>query len=533
MNVLSGMSGNSRNIVIRFVADTMQASRNIDGLIRKMGQLGGTGRVGAMPRTAGSRGTSDFAQQVMRGTTPVMGDATGAAWEVASAGRSLAKTLGIITIALAAFGYGLKQILHFGNLIEQTKITFEAVTGSAHKAVQMIAGMREFSRKTQFLPEDIIGSSAMLVKYGVDPFKKGKSGRTAMELMGGLASMPGMGGQPIGLSRAINAAIAGRDIRPLKALGPDVLAAYEKARAAGTSGSPAYVKTMMQELEKIPVIMKLFDLQINSVKAKMSTIAGYAEEIWMDISGAGEEKGVLTFWSQFSEILTEIRDSGAELVNYLKPFFVEFGASMGAVFKFMWELLKGIFGIVKTMLSIWLQVYRVILAIGTFLWQTFGKALKFIFELVEKIFNKIGGAGIVNEIVNRLMEIVTYLQSMFQIAGVYVDHFFQNILDWIDKLTLKGFFRDLLNLGTGGLNNTDINKIDKELGLDRKGVSDLRDKKWYSPQDTGEYLGEKVYNFNRKVGEGTVNVINKVLNIGTVNDKLTIQDQLDWSGAQP
>src|SRR5690606_35115417 len=121
----------------------------------------------------------------------------------------------VLVAVTLGFGKLLERIFHYGNIIEQSKMVLKSVWNSERRAVKAIAGMREFSRVTQHSPEEVVGATTMLAKYNVDPFEKGAFGldknKTVMNLMSGLAAMPGMGGVPIGLDRAVNAAIAGRD----------------------------------------------------------------------------------------------------------------------------------------------------------------------------------------------------------------------------------------------------------------------------------------------------------------------------------
>lgn len=518
MNVISGLGGAAKSLVVRFLADTAKGTRDVNtyfaNIRRQAASVGGLG--------IGRRGVAGMGGQAlfrggmlygygpwMRGgggmlfdktaragkeTARVLDEAAGTSSALSKAGKGLNNTLrrtvlsvGRTGTAFTALGgilqaipgwakvaiialLGLRQIFKFGNVIEQAKMVMESIYGSENRALKTVAGMREFSRKTQFLPEAIVGGTTMLIKYGVDPFKKGAFGlakdKHAMDIMAGLAAMPGMEGQPIGLSRAINAAIAGRDIRPLKALGPEVLAAYTKARKAGISGSPEYIKVMMTELAKIPRIMALAEAQLNTMTGMWSTIKGYVEEIFMDISGAEQQRGVLTFWSQIKSILIEVRGVGEQLITKLKPFFIEFGAMLGSIIKYMYTSVKYFFNLIRPLLPPILAILRIFNQLIIFVAQTLTKALELFMKIVNRFYKAFG----IDKLMNKLEEFIVGLQMYIQFWGIYIDYAFEKIIKNIDKLfeklkALKPFMELLGNAVTGNLGAYVGEKISEKTGI--------------------------------------------------------------------
>ena len=397
-------------------------------------------------------GTIDKAKDNMKGFGTALGAVNPALGAFINKLGPLAKTIGILIISFKALAHAAKQIAHFGNTIEQSKIVLATMMGGDKKAVKTIAQMRTFSRKTQFLPEDIVGSTTMLAKFGVNPFEKGKFGlgkdKHVMDLMSGLAAMPGMKGTPIGLDRAVNAVIAGRDIRPIKALGPEALAAYQKAKKVGTSGSPEFIKVMLTELGKLPKIMGLAEMQIDSMKGLWSTITGYTEEIWMDIAGAGQEKGVVTLWSQVKDILRDIRDSGDRFINYMGPFFRDFGTAIGAIFKFIWEILGQVWEIIGPVL---IPAFKILVAVGRIFFEVLKGVLNLIidmakvliaviklpFQLIDALF---GVNDSLKSLLDYLLNIVLGLQIAFMFLGIFTNGIVEDvrsgIQSWIDKLKL-------------------------------------------------------------------------------------------------
>lgn len=363
--------------------------------------------------------------------------------------------IGVAVTALMAFKAFAENLFKYGNLLEQSKIVLKSIYGSETKATDTLRGMREYSRKTQFLPEEVVGATTMMAKYNVDPFKKGNYGLPAgshvMNLMSGLAAMPGMGGKPIGLDRAVNAVIAGRDIRPIKALGPEAIAAYELAKKSGTSGSPAFIKTMLTELAKVPKILALGNEQMNTMSGLWSTIAGYAEEVFMDISGAGEQAGVTTFWSQIKEILMDMRGAGERFIQYIGPYLVEFGAFLGANIKYIWDILKQIGQIIAPVIvpafKVLVQVLRAAweiaralmdtaIKIGQILWTVLSAPLK----LIAVLF---GVNGKLNDMIRRLMDFVSGLKATFILFKIWMEGIVEAISGMIDLIIRK--FTDFYN----------------------------------------------------------------------------------------
>ncbi|MCP4648818.1 MAG: hypothetical protein GY853_01880 [PVC group bacterium] len=466
MNILKGFA---KDIVIRFTADTARLTQGLNKVKQEIrglqapipptgirpqgisvvgGVVGGALGMGGIGQTAikksaiekeakeasaALKSTSDrFAtlRQGLNSSLLPLGQFSGLL-------RALPGWLKVAIVGIV----GLKKTFHYGSIIEQSKMVLESIYGNEAQAVRTIKGMRDFSRRTQFLPETIVGGTTMLAKYGVNPFEKNtyglKGGKTAMDLMAGLAAMPGMGGQPIGLDRAVNAAIAGRDIRPLKALGPEVLAAYQKARDAGISGSPEYIRVMLTELAKLPKILRLANAQMFTMSGMWSTITGFAEEIFMDIAGAGQREGVLTFWSQLKEILFEIRTAGESFIISMQPFFQQFGVFLGVGFKAVFEVIKSAFIILAPFFSILKEVLKIFFQIGTFLGQTFIKTLKFLMEVIGKAFEIFGANGFVTRAIDMLYQFSIGLQVTFKFWGLYIDWLFLKISNNLDGIFAK------------------------------------------------------------------------------------------------
>lgn len=355
----------------------------------------------------------------------------------------------LVVAALKAWKFMLENIFKQGNILEQSKITLKAVYGNEKQAVSTLRSMREFSRKTQFSPDEVMGPTTRMAMFGLDPFKKGSHGlskdKHLMDLFGGMAAMPGMKNQQLGLDRIVNSVVAGRDIRPIKALGPEAMAAWDVAKGSGKAGSAAFTKTLITELAKVPKYMALANEQMNSMKGMWSTIAGYTEEIFMDISGAGEQTGVITFWSQIKDILMDIRDAGDTFVKYIGPYMVEFGAFIGGAFKYLWDIIKQIALIIAPIIipafKIMVQIFRIAWEISRAFMDTLIKIGKIAIAIVTfplRMIAALFGVSLkLDVVIRKLMDFVAGLQATFVLFKIWMEGVTDAIIATIDKVIAK------------------------------------------------------------------------------------------------
>ena len=186
----------------------------------------------------------------------------------------------------------MKHTIKWGNLVEGAKVQMEVFTRSAKKAASTLREAVRFSMLTPFRPGEVFGATATAMQYGIkDPYKKGAyglpGGKTAMDLLAGLASFRNAQGEAIGLNRAVYA-IARGERRMLRAYGVDVQQAHERSIEKGKAGSWAYVSSMLEQLGKMPQVMNMAKAHSESMAGMWSTIAGFAEEFWRNVSGAAE-----------------------------------------------------------------------------------------------------------------------------------------------------------------------------------------------------------------------------------------------------
>lgn len=469
------MAAGSRKVAIDFVADIAKAEAQIDRLKKKiasLNQMQSTQSVGM-----GTIKKQGFFGSMMDSLSPQLARFASSIGMLSPAIASVTTALGplgVAAVALTIAFLGVKKffenIFKQGNMLEQSKIALKSVYGNEKQAINTLHGMREFSRKTQFTPDEVMGPTTRAALFGVDVFKKGNYGlakdKTVMDMFGGMASMPGMNGQKLGLDRIVNTVVAGRDIRPMKALGPEAMAAWDKAKTVGKSGSAAFTETLIKELAKVPKYMALANEQADSMKGLWSTITGYAEEFFMDVSGAGEETGVITFWSQIKDILKDVRDGGERFFKYIGPYAVEFGAVIGTTFKFMWEMMKRVWEIVGPVLipafKIFVQLVRVIFETFKAVLNTAVSLARIIITIVTlpiRMLNTLLGISLkIEDITRGLMGFVAGLQTTFMLFDIFIT----GVADKI-KLATDYLIRNLENF---------IHKYQKYFDIIGRGIVD-------------------------------------------------------------
>jgi hypothetical protein len=224
LRVLGGLgSGSARSLVIRFIADTARASRDIDNLMLKVRKIHGMGAPKEGYLAGGFRGIFgqmeySLLNRLTRGFKE-MGESGAVALE------GLALKLGIITGSLIAFGYTMKKTFEFGNLVEGATLQLEVLTQNVQRAHGMMREARMFSIRTPFTPSETFMATAMAEQFGINPYRKGAynlgQNRFAMEVIAGLGSYRDIQGRPMGMARAVYALARG-DRRLLRPYGTQV-----------------------------------------------------------------------------------------------------------------------------------------------------------------------------------------------------------------------------------------------------------------------------------------------------------------------
>jgi hypothetical protein len=530
VNILGGGfgGGSTKNLIFRFTADTARASRAIDNLILKIRKAQGMGGPATSKDPAIRAGFRGIFGRMEYGILDRITQKFGLMGEAGEAALSgIAMKASIAGAAIMVLGFALNKVFHYGNLVEGALIQMELLTGSAKKAQYEMKEAMRYSLITPYRPAEVLGATATSLQYGIDPFKKGAYGlgknRNAMEIFGGLGSFRDLRGNMLGVERMTTAVLRGdyRLLRPVRGI---VGGAYDKAKATGFKvGTQGFNEKFIEELGKVPAIMNAAKKNSESMAGLWSTISGFGQEFWVAISGAGEEAGVLTFWSQIRSILKDIRDAGIEFMDYIRVGLVEFGANVGAGFKFIWDTLKEVWRLVSPFLipafKVMWQISRAIGSTFVFLLQTVVRIFRFVADLVSvwgNFFDKIfGTTSILSNVVSAFTEFVTGLQIMFQFASIFIDWVLDAIIKGVEEITST--LSSGLDKAGGSLTNfynkaknKEIDIIKKYTGVD---VGDKEPEEEKAGSGTGKGQGGRSAGSYRGQTPSIVNIFNGAINI--------------------
>lgn len=431
---------------------------NLAGAGGKVNNLAGAG--GMVNNLAGAGGKAGFFGP--GGFKGMMKNIAESGGSVTAAFKAIPAPVKFLSVALFGLGKVLNGIVKMGVFVEGRMTQIEVLTGSAAKSRQLTKEAIKYSIITPFSPSQVFAATSTAVQFGFkDVYKKGAYGlgkdKSLADIAAGLGSVPDLSGKMMGMDRMMNAIMRGdyRLLRPVRGM---VQPAYAKAKATGHKvGTPGFNKVFVESLGKIPAIMNLAEKQSNTVAGLWSTIAGFADDFWIAISGVAVAPGVITFWSQLRSILKDIRDVGLEMMDYLQPFFVELGALLGAPFMAVWEVIRQIgktFGPLFVSLGkIAIQFNRIVMSTIVFGLKLAVRLVVFLQDIVMVVLNRLNAMfGIMDKtssFVETITEFVAGLQALFQLAMMIVKLSldmivlkFKTVLDGWGKVTdkIKGVF---------------------------------------------------------------------------------------------
>lgn len=526
MNVISGLGSAARQLVVKFVSDTAKATRDADAYFARIKRgvisVGGRGTVSRMTESqlygaglvpgygpwlgnipggitgGGGAGKPPISPKIAKdasnafsGLNNTLRRAIFGATRAKTAFSALGGVLqSIPTWAKAAVaGFFLfREAFKHGMMVESSKIIMETLTGSEQMASNLITQARKYSVRTLFKPEEVLGATTTSIQRGINPYKMGAYGlrkdQNAMDIFAGLGSMTNpLTGQILGVNRMAEAILRGdyRLLRPVRGI---INPAYEKAKATSGAqvGTPAFNVKFIEELGKIPAIMELAKRQSESIQGLWSTISGLWQEFWMDFTGAQQQKGVVTFWSQIRDILLDVRNNLLPAYEKMQPVIMEFGHAVGSVIKLIYtvgkeilpalafgglmKLLPILFSVGKAVLS-WLPIFKILRMvvisqfikpfmplllqiagilnqIGIFINNTLIRAFQFLAKVADSFMRIFFGSSI-DKMMKKLSEFITGLQMYIQFWGIYIDYVFEKLELRIDKavFALKRFFEGL------------------------------------------------------------------------------------------
>lgn len=133
-----------------------------------------TGMVGGLVPVVGGvlSGIGKIAGTVVGGIgTALGGIASGLGSTIGVIGSAVGQLVGgtmkVAIQGLAVTFSALKESVNLAAEVEQTKISFDVLIGSATKATEVIAGLRKFAAETPFSMKDVTGAGKQLAGYGV------------------------------------------------------------------------------------------------------------------------------------------------------------------------------------------------------------------------------------------------------------------------------------------------------------------------------------------------------------------------------
>lgn len=427
MNLLGGRS--SKNIVIRFVADISKASKSIDSLTKKMQKLSPTGSSHDYNTFIG-RKLGGQLEGMIRGFND-MGEAGVSAFA------------GIASKALVLYGIfkllkgSISETFKFGTMVESSLMAMEVFTGNARKARDIMKEARLYSVKTPFTPTEVFSATQSALQFGLDPYAKGKYGlgkdKHLMDIIGGLGAYQDIHGKPLGMNRAIYAIQRG-DMRLLRPYGRDVIAAHQTASAAGKAGSQPYIETFIKELGKLPQVMQMAERQSMTILGLWSTISGIWQEMWIAISGADAQLGVITMWTQVKDILLDIRDIGLGWIAGAESFFRDIGTLVGGIFTTVYGIIKALIVSWWPILAVLGKTFGILVKALSGVLQIFGRIAMFASEFMMKFFDKNGTLGAVDRLIEKLEKFYGWLSATFVMLNMGLSQSFKIILGLLDRV---------------------------------------------------------------------------------------------------
>jgi hypothetical protein len=420
---------------IRFVMDVARAVRDLDMLNARLDKVRARSMGGAVRGGYGGSISGGV------GSAIVGGEVAGLA--------SKFSTLATATLSLYAAFRAVNSVIHTiakaGVLVESSITQMTSFTGSGRNARSLIREAIRDSLTTPYTPSQQIGATMKATQFGMDPYAKGAAGlqnnRSAMDVINALGTFVDASGKMLGPERAIWAITQGNK-RLLRPYGPDVLAAYERSyQTGGALGSGGQIKAFMVELSKMP---KIFDLAINQSKTMQglwSTITGFSDEFFIAFTGATEDPGVITFWSQIRDIMYDIKEAGILFFANSRDEITEVGTGIGGVLKWIWDMLNAI----GTVLDPFIPVLQIIYQLVRIIAYVIGAVLNVALKVIEALMNlvllpfRIASAlvGCINKtdtLANNLMSFVAGLQATLQLFSIGLDGLVAEMKRPLDEL---------------------------------------------------------------------------------------------------
>jgi hypothetical protein len=425
-------AGKSKNLTIRFIADTASASKNIDALNAKLNNFG---------KTATGSPTGKGKGGVIGGTGSAMSSLSNATGGLGGKFMALAGPIGIAAAALTTLTFGMKNVVSSGIEAEDAITKLGVLFKNEVKAMDVYQKALEKSVVTPFDPKDIVAAAVQAQGYigkAGDVFTKGLFGMKgdAATLIADMAAFSGQ------TAVEASTALFRADLALLDKYGADARRVYAKAKKVAAVGSEKFVQTFVKGMSQITTWQGMAAKRSATISGLVSTIKGNIGLIFTFLSGATERKGVVTFWSSLRTIMTEISNGLGKFVQEIKPVLTIVGAILGNAMARVWAIIQYMWSIigpfVKAIWSIVLPIIKILFAISNFLTKIFVSVFKLVggMEVIVRgwLASLLGISTGISTVVGWLEKLLLWLNMIFTLVMGGIDGWITKIFTWIKSL---------------------------------------------------------------------------------------------------
>lgn len=221
--------------------------------------------------------------------------------------NDLAGSIRNVVGAMALF-QGVKSIVKMGADLEQSKISFDVLLGSAQKAKIMLDGINKFANDTPYENKGLIDNAKMMLSFGTSAEKILPNLKMLGDIAMGDANK--MSSLTLAFSQMSSAGkLQGQDLLQMINAGfnPLQIMAQNLAKSTGITFDAAYAK-MRKHMEDGKVSASMVEAAFKQATSKGGLYFGMMEKMSK------------TTWGIFSTLLGTIRQTGAEIGLKILPY---------------------------------------------------------------------------------------------------------------------------------------------------------------------------------------------------------------------
>lgn len=431
----------SKDLLVRFMVDTSQASKGIDDLRNKVNDANkGKDAPGAK---AGGGGGGGFFSNIKKSIQDASKEG---GFFTSQLGKMALETGGVVA-GFFAIKYAMGEVMKAGQFTENAISKMSVVMGNNDKYAREVYRKAESkSMKLGFNTEDVVSASLAVQKAmgsTGDAFQKNAYGlkKDVISVMSDMAAYSGQS-----LTETSSMVMKG-DQRLMRVYGKAGRDAFKEALAAGDRGSKAFTTVLLQNLEKVTKWQGMAEKQANTMTGMFTRIGNSAGQIWDAISGAAADTGIVTLWSQLKDIVRDIADGLLEFIEFSGPMFQEFGAALGAIFSAVWAVVKGLaqflWPVIKVVIKLLEYGFSIIKEVFGFLAMVIQK----IFSFVMMIADKLGVFKIFETLIEWIEFMILKIKMIFVFVRVIFNAMMDAILAFFSGALMDAFYKiwDVLN----------------------------------------------------------------------------------------